>query len=250
MNSPSLTKLFRPFLETRAPLLFLIGSIALAILGNAIYELLTATFGATPQFLIGLVISAMLIFSFVAFSFQRLLRAYEQRQVSAHNPVAPDQQADPHPSLILPVGMSKPGAELDIIVWHLRNTTLRHCWLLASPQAMELEKFGDLKQYLIEHDVTWHLVKIDDAMGADQVYATVMATIKKAQNDDDALPLIADITGGTKAMTVGIVLACLDTHTTVQYWLAPRDRAGNPRMTDASRPMKVMVHRTWRQPEK
>ncbi|RRR70858.1 MAG: hypothetical protein EI684_12465 [Candidatus Viridilinea halotolerans] len=244
MNSPSLTKLFRPFLETRAPLLFLIGSIALGILSSAVYELLTTTFGATPQFLIGLVISAMLIFTFVAFSFQRLLRAYEQRQVVTHNPVAPDQQAEPHAGLILPVGMSNPGAELDIIVWHLRDTTLRHCWLLASPQVMELEKFGNLRQYLLEHNVIPHPVKIDDAMGADQIYTTVMATIKNAQNDNEALPLIADITGGTKVMTVGIVLACLDTHTTVQYWQAPRDRTGNPRMTDASRPMKIMVHRT------
>lgn len=244
MSPPSLNQLFRPFLETRAPLLFLIGSIALGILGNAVYELLKATFGATPQSLIGLVLGTILIFTFVAISFQRLLRAYEQRQVITHNPVAPDQQADPHPGLILPVGMSVSGAELDIVMWHLRHTTLRHCWLLASPQVMKLEKFGDLKQYLLEHDVTPYIVQIGDAVGVDQVYAQVNEAIKQAQNCNEALPLIADITGGTKAMTVGIVLACLDTQTTVQYWSAPRDRAGNPRKTDASRPMKILMQRS------
>jgi hypothetical protein len=243
MSSPSLNDLLRPFLETRAPLLFLIGSLALAILGNAVYELLTSTFGATPEFLIALVISATLIFSFVALSFQRLLRVLEQRQVLVRNIIAPEQQAAPHAGLILPVGLHPQGAEAAIIAWHQRGATLRHCWLLASPQVEAHEKFGDLKQSLLEHNVIPHVVKLDDAIQSDQVYTKVRETIAAARKLGDAIPLIADITGGTKAMTAGTLLACLEEQVAVQYWSSPRDRAGNPRMIEESRPMKVVVQR-------
>lgn len=241
MQQPSLSELFRPFLETRAPLLFLIGSLALAILGNAVYELLTSTFGATPEFLIALVIGAVLIFAFVAVGFRRLLRALDARQVVVRNVVAPDQQADPHAGLILPVGLNPRGPEAAIIAWHQRNATLRHCWLLVTPEVERNAKFGDLKQSLLERGVTPHIVPLDDSVQAEQVYGQVRATITQARQFADARPLIADITGGTKAMTAGTLLACLGAAVAVQYWSVPRDSGGNPRLAEDGRPMKVVV---------
>lgn len=241
MSQPPLGDLFRPFLETRAPLLFLVGSIALAILGNAVYELLTSTFGATPEFLIALVVAAVLIFAFVALSFRRLVRALDRRRVVAQNRVEPDQQADPHAGLILPVGLNPRGAEAAIIGWHRRGAALRHCWLLVSPEVARNPKFGDLKQGLLDGGVTPHVVTIDDAIQAGEVYARVRAAIEEARRFADAAPLIADITGGTKAMTAGTLLACLEAGVPAQYWSTPRDREGNPRLVEDGRPMKVVV---------
>lgn len=241
MSQRSLSELFRPFLETRAPLLFLIGSIALAILGNAIYELLTSTFGATPEFLIALVIAAVLIFAFVAEGFRRLLRAIERRGVVAQNRVGPDQQAEPHAGLILPVGLNPRGAEGAIIAWHQRGATLRHCWLLVSPEVERNPKFGDLKQGLLERGVTPHVVTFNDAIQAGQVYEQVREAVAEARRFADAAPLIADITAGTKAMTAGTLLACLELGVPTQYWSTSRDREGNPRLVEDGRPMKVVV---------
>jgi hypothetical protein len=241
MSQPSLSELFRPFLETRAPLLFLVGSLALAILGNAVYELLTITFGATPEFLIGLVVAAVLIFAFVAVGFQRLVRALDRQGGGAQNQVGADQQAEPHAGLILPVGLNPRGAEVAIVTWHRRGAVLRHCWLLVSPEVARNAKFGDLKQGLLDGGVTPHVVTIDDAIQAGEVYARVRAAIAEARHFADATPLIADITGGTKAMTAGMLLACLEADVPTQYWSTPRDRDGNPRLVEEGCPMKVVV---------
>lgn len=241
MGTSSLSDLFRPFLETRAPLLFLIGSLALAILGNAVYELLTSTFGATPVFLIALVVSAVLIFAFVTVAFRRLLQALEQRRVLTGTGVAADQEADPHAALILPVGLNPRGAEKAIIRWHQRGATLRHCWMLVSPQAVQDEKFGDLRQLLLDHGATPHIVTLDDAIQADKVYTKMLEAIAEARSYPDTIPLIADITAGTKAMTAGTLLACLETGVATQYWSVPRDKDGNPRMIDEGRPMTVVI---------
>ena len=242
MRQPSLSDLFRPFLETRAPLLFLIGSIALAILGNAIYEFFTSTFGATPEFLIALVIGTVLIFIFVNIGFRQLLRTLDARKVTIRNDVQPDQQAEPHAGLILPVSLTRPGPEAAIIDWHLRNATLRHCWLLVTPEVRdEGRKLSDLRQNLLERGVEPHNVPLPDSVQADRVYTQVQDTIMRARQLTDAHPLIADITGGTKAMTAGTLLACLDTDVAVQYWSTPRDSAGIPRRVEDARPMKVVT---------
>lgn len=155
--------------------------------------------------------------------------------------VGPDQQADPHAGLILPVGLNPRGPEAAIVAWHQRNATLRHCWLLVTPEVERNAKFGDLKQGLLERGVTPHVVPLDDSVQADQVYGQVRATITQARQFADAQPLIADITGGTKAMTAGTLLACLGATVAVQYWSVPRDSAGNPRLIEDGCPMKVVM---------
>jgi len=241
MSSPSLNNLLRSFLDPRVPFLFIVGSLALAILGNAVYELLTNSLGAAPAFLVALIIGATAIFLFVAFSFQRLLHVLERRRVVVRNVIAPEQQAEAHAGLILPVGLNPKGPEEDIIAWHQRGGTLRHCWLLASQEAGE--KVGALKQKLLEQNVTPYIRIIDDAIQTDQVYAQVRQAIHDARGLRDAAPLIADITGGTKVMTAGTLLACLDEQVAVHYWSTPRDRKGGPLLSSDGRPMKVVVHR-------
>ncbi len=241
MRQQSLSDLFRPFLETRAPLLFLIGSLALAVLGNAAYELLTTTFGATPEFLIVLIVGAILVFAFVAQGFRRLLRALDARRAAVRNTVAPDQRAEPHAGLILPVSLNVQAAETAIIAWHQRGSRLRHCWLLVSPEVERNPKYGDLKQRLLEGNTTVHVVSVGDSIQADQIYARVGAAIAEARRFPDASPLIADITGGTKPMTAGTLLACLAADVAVQYWTVPRDERGDPLRATEGCAMKVVV---------
>ncbi len=240
MNQLSLNDLLRLFLETRFPILFLIGSLALAILGNAVYELLVNAFGATPQFLIALIVSAVMIFAFVVLGFQRLLRAI-QRRGRMNGVIGPDEQAPPHAGLILPVSPNPKAADAEIIAWHARRATLRHCWLLATREVVDSERLRDLKQSLLDRNVTPHVLLLGDAIHVDQVYADVREAIEQARPVRDAWPLIADMTGGTKAMTAGILLACLDADVPVQYWVAPRDRQGNPLPSEQSGAMKVVM---------
>lgn len=240
MKSTSFNNLLRLFLEPRFPILFLIGSLALAILGNAVYELLTGVFGATPQFLVALIVGAMMIFAFVVVGFQRLLRTIQHRG-DKFGGLEPDQQAPPHAGLILPVSPNRQAADAEIIAWHVRQATLRHCWLLATRQVAENGRLGDLKQSLLDRNVTPHVLLLGDAIRADEIYKKVREAIEQARPVRNAWPLIADITGGTKAMTAGILLACLDADVPVQYWVGPRDRQGNPLPSEQSVAMKVVM---------
>ncbi|HEU4327853.1 MAG TPA: hypothetical protein VFS21_32245 [Roseiflexaceae bacterium] len=238
MPYPSPNDMFRSFLETRVPQLFLIGSIALAILGNAAYDVLTEMMGLPPWFVL---IVTLPIIILVVRGLWHLARALDARRVVVRNTVAPDQQAEPHAGLILPVGLNQPGPEPAIIAWHQRRARLRHCWLLVSPEVERSAKFGDLKQRLIEGNTTVHVVSLGDSTQVDQVYAQVGAAVVEARRFPDASPLIADITGGTKVTTAGTVLACLAADVAVQYWTVPRDERGNPRLASEGCAMKVVV---------
>lgn len=241
MSTFSANRLFRQFLETRAPLLFLIGSLALGILSNAVYELITTTFGATPVFLITLVISAIVVLAFVVWGVRRIARAIEGRQ--AIGQPAPDRQTVPHGGLILPVGLSKPGPELDIIDWHGRNGALKHCWLIITPQVRgeAADKLGDLMQRIQDRNALPHPIEVDDALKVDQLYATMTEVLREAGGTRGAAPLIADITSGNKPMTAGLLLACLEQGVPMQYWHAPRDRLGRPLASQSPSAMEIVV---------
>lgn len=241
MSSFSIGGLFRQFLETRAPLLFLIGSLALGVLGNAFYELLTSTFGAMPEFLIGLVVSAIIVFAFVALGLRRVLRAIERGR--AMGQPAPDRAPPPHAGLILAVGLSDPGPERGIIEWHARGGTLRHCWLIVTPQvrSQAADKLSDLRQLLQERNALPHPIEVDDALKVDQLFQTMGEVLREAAETRGAYPLIADITGGNKPMTVGLLLACLEADVAMQYWHVPRDERGRPLTTQQASAMQIIL---------
>lgn len=235
MRPTSLSDLFRPFLETRAPLLFLVGSLALAILGNAVYELLTTTFGARPEFLIGLVITAALIFAFVALAFQRLLQA--TRAASGTLRIPQDQQVPPHPSLILPVGLREEGPERPILEWHLRDQTLRRCWLVASPQVRESPKLSNLRQWLLEQNVEVFVLPIDDERAIGPSYRAALEALDLAPRLREGLPVVVDITGGTAMMSVGLALAARERGIPIQYYPAQYTATGMVRTRSADAPL-------------
>lgn len=238
MKPTSPSDLIRPFLDPRVPWLFLVGSLALAVLGNALSELLTNIFGATLPFLIGLIVSAIAIFLFVFTRFQRLVRAFNQPKRTA---IPPEQQAPPHAGLILPIGLNSSGAEESIIRWHLQGLNLRHCWLLITPQVETHAKFGDLKQLLLEQNVRIHPILLRDAEQSNQIYDRVCAAIDEARTIGEAMPLIADITAGTKPMSAGTLLACQDEGIPIHYWSTPRDDRGNPRRTEDGQAMLIGI---------
>jgi len=76
-----LTLLFDP----RFPLLFVLGSIVLALLGNAVYDLIVAVLGASLPTYAGMIVVAGLIFVLLPRWFSELLAAVARR----HPPSVP-----------------------------------------------------------------------------------------------------------------------------------------------------------------
>lgn len=237
----ALRDLFPQFFDPRAPLLFLVGSLALAVLSNAVYELLRAAVGDSPGALAAITTLAALVFVGVVYAFQRIGEAVARHRLAGQSLVAPEQRAEAHAGLVLPVGLNPDGPEAAILAYHARGERLRHCWLIVSPEVERSSKLGDLRQWLNEHNVEDHLLRVRDANQADESYAAVRAGIAAARATGGAAPLIVDITSGVKAMTAGMVLACRDEAVPIQYLPATRDAAGNPRPWTGVQPMQVQV---------
>ena len=112
------TLLFAP----RFLLLFVLGLIVLALLGNAVYDLIVAVLGASLPTYAGLIVVAGLIFELLSRWFSELLAAVARR----HPPSVrlPDEErSDPQPAPVLLVGVGprERGPEWPVIEWHLRG---------------------------------------------------------------------------------------------------------------------------------
>jgi hypothetical protein len=57
--------------------------------------------------------------------------------------------------------------------------------------------------------------------------------------------VIADITGGTKPMTAGLTLACIDHKCNMQYMKTPRNEAGQPVHGATPVPIKIDATFKW-----
>ncbi|MGQ9550370.1 MAG: hypothetical protein ACUVWS_17270, partial [Roseiflexus sp.] len=186
-----------PFLDSRAPALFVIASLVLAMLGNALYELVLLMFGAQPITLIGIIVGSALIFPFLVWSIRRVIEGIAGKQQTIE--VIPAERIEPHSALVLPVGLRSQGPERAILEWHQPGRVLRDCWLIVSSQVRSdaRSKVSDLTQWLIENNVDVHIIDIADATSLDETFRAAMQALREAHGPVQALPVVVDITGGT-----------------------------------------------------
>jgi hypothetical protein len=242
MKSRRLSEFLAQFLDSRAPLLFIVASLVLAMLGNALYELVLLTFGEQPVTLIGIILGAALIFPLLFWGLRRAIETIARR-----NPiidVKPAEQIEPHAGLILPVGLSPSGPERAILAWHLRNATLRDCWLIASPEVQNSAKLSDLRQWLIEQNVDVHTVPIANATSLEDIFRAAMQALREAQASSRAQPVAVDITGGTAVMSVGLALAARNWNAPLQYYPAVYGRDGSLLINSATAPKQIVFAST------
>lgn len=214
-----LTQLFEP---GDAPYLFILGSTFLAVLGNGVYELLQDGLGDRPRTRIVIVLGALLIVGIVTLVFVARLRRQAATTLSF---VPTEQRADPCPGLVLLLSPGPGTSEEVAIRHHLQRNTLRQCWLIVSEQAQT--KAAQLQFDLNEQNVHAHIVALADETQARLSYAAVKGALEVAQTALPGQPVIVDITGGTKPMTAGAVLACLDTGAPLEYIVSLRHPDGS-----------------------
>ncbi len=234
-----LTDLFALFFDPKVPVLFLVGSIMLAVIGNGVYDLLLQSFGTTLPTVATIVVTATLILIGVTLGFWVLVHRY---RVQDEILVPPEQEAQPHTGLILTVGPDPQSAARSIMEWHLKDATLRHCWLMVTPSVEQSQHYKDLRYWLIEQNVVPHVLLITDPEQVDASYTAVKQAIMQARQIVGDKSIIVDITGGLKPMTAGMVLACRELSTAMQYLKARRDDTGRI-IPHTARPMMVEVKR-------
>ena len=218
MDTPRLSDFLARFLDSRAPVLFVVGSLVLGLFSNAAYGLVLLAFGESPWTLMGIVLASAAILPLVYVSFRALVRAFGRSQ---RTQIEEDLRVPPHAALVLLVSANRTAPEPDMIAHHLQGAALRHCWLVVTPAVRDLGRHEDLRYTLNSRNVEAHLLEVADARQAEGTYLQVRRAVSEARAllGADA-PVIVDITGGTKPMTAGAVLACRELGAAMEYAVA------------------------------
>lgn len=229
--SQALKIFFSP--ETIAP--FLVGSIVLAILGGAVYDILKNTFGSETPDLIQIAVIALLIL-ILSIMFVGWTIAQRVARLPVHIPfeVRQKQLDRQYQGLILLV--SQPEACETAIRFHL--PVLKRCWLICS--SYTFNKAQDLRQRFPKVCVAQPIVVNDiyDPLEIrDQVDDIYRTRLPKGWKESD---VIADYTGMTAHASVGTVLACLKTNRPLQYTPAKVDQQG--KIIGSLNPIRILLN--------
>ncbi len=241
-------RLLQPLLEPRwSPLLFLAAAVLLGAVGNALYDVLQLAF-ATPLAVLLLIVSALVAITGLYWLYGYLVgREVEMEDVA------------PHRALIALVSNGAPETNPAWVAmrYHLGEdgagpAALTYCYLVADRPAPEgtcesptssWSNALQIKEALKERLLFCEVIPVraedceDIKRQCDRAYRLLRA-IPGLRRDD----IIADLTGGTKRMTIGMVLSAMETGCELEY-LQPRRLLpdGRPDLVVRPEPRRVSL---------
>lgn len=252
---PSPARPFRPadVFDPSNLLWFLLGSVALGVAGSSAYELITRALGRSTLALVIMFIVALLglfpvlLVARVAARRLRWVRGGLSLDVDA------DRDVTPRRGLIVFVSTGSNKSDRDAIDHHIAEQAgrpvLERCWLVYTTAAESHKNALAIQaeyqmRYRTKYDASdnFQIYALPDAYDIRVAFETVMAVIDQARQGTTGLALtaddlIVDVTGGTKMMTAGAVLACLRAGIEPQYMKPYVDpQTHNP---DYSRPARA-----------
>ena len=206
---------------------FALGLLVVGLLGDVTYDLLTAP--ADSLSIAWRPLVAALILTGLAYL---LYRHDRQRGRVVRAMVDESRLAPPHAGLIWLFGPGQFEHLVFALKHHQRGGGAAHCWLVMQEDFPPVkERFGALSQQLAEERVTTRLhpvyVRQPDVQAA---YEAVREVFEREAAEEGLAPeeIIADITGGTKPLTAGMVLAALTASGALEYVESERDAEGRP----------------------
>jgi hypothetical protein len=226
---------------------FLLGVIAIGVLSNLAYQLLTDAADLSPVDIARATVGVLILvgLAYVAYRYDlhlgwrpvRVSAAFQERPVPAY------------PGLIWLLSLGSLDLPLIAIRYHAtRNGTevLRHCWVLLTPAIRASGTFQLLQERLqeLDYEVLLHPVDLrnetieETSRAVEQIY-TVQAT--SPEIGLSASQIIADITGGNKPMSAGMVIACLPNGWALEYVASERDPLSGDYKTDTQLPVLIGV---------
>jgi hypothetical protein len=234
--SHSIFTALRPLLEPGStPLLFIIGVVLLNVVSNAAYEII-GTISNNPVRIIVIAFGLLFLLAIV----YALIRRFFHPKISVTDIV-------PCPALITLVSQ---GVLKNIPAYHAvqyHRNALKHCWLVTSPQPPDepnppVSTGGnqsawmnaqDLKTSLEQDQIKVSMVEINPE-DPENIFESIDGIYKEARRAGiDEQQIVADFTGGTKMMTVGMVLACTSAGRAVEY-MKPREFFADGRANPAA----------------
>jgi hypothetical protein len=162
---------------------------------------------------------------------------FSWRKNKIHFDVREEDMPDKKIGMILLIGPSKRVA-ISAIDYHKQK--LEICWLVGTEQA------APTAQYLVTHypNIQFkfgneYIVAEDEIKNTYEVVSFILANDSK-KHHVKMKDIVADITGGLKTMTSGMVLACTGHKCDMQYMKSPRNERGEI-VSTLAKPIKVGI---------
>lgn len=212
MRRPSFSNGLQLMLSPQALVPFLIGSLAIAILGSAAYQLLTNWLGATNRGALMIGAGALLVLVFTAWFLSTLVE-----RLSKPEPLLGKRHPDKRRGVIVLVS-SEPSCRA-ALQWH--GATLERCWLFCSTQSAPIAAKLEAEMKAAGKSVTIvHINDVFDPLEYRDAVERIYASLPEGWSDND---VIVDFTGMTSCGSVGSVLAAVHAERPIQYTPAQFD---------------------------
>jgi hypothetical protein len=242
-------------LGSPTPWLFLLGAIAVGLLGEGASKVVDAwRTGTSTETALYTLLSGILVLlgTIVLFNVPLWLRLTlsQPRQAS----IAVEEHVPHQRALIALVSLGSYVPAENALDYHSwagvpgSKPTLTHCWLLAGPgegEQSSQRNAGRLAEVYAAKGITTEIWPLNDADDTEEVYRAVKLIYQLAQSKYK-LPreeIIADYTGGTKSMTAGMVLAVIEQGGQLQYMKPNKYEVdGRADRAAGSRPQLVLVN--------
>jgi hypothetical protein len=221
---------------------FVLGVVAVGVLSNFVFSVTfdPATFVMDRTARTLIVVGAFVLLAYAAYCYD-LRQAWRTRKITAT--FDERRRAKPHAGLIWLLSPRDIEAPLFAIRYHHveGSAVLQHCWVLISPGATAAYDRLAARVEEVGYKVELHPV----ALSGETIEATYQAIdhIYGAEAERAGLQadqIIADLTGGLKTMTAGMVMACLPHGRQLEYIESDRDAQGEV-IKDSQRAIKVGV---------
>lgn len=194
----------------------MLGSVFLAVLGNAVYDILKNSLGNQTPALVRIAIGSLLIF-FASVGFVSWLVSKRLSRLSSVTPALTKDNPEKHRGLILLVSQKEPCQQA--IRYHLPK--LQRCWLICSTQTLAIAEKLRQEFPLVCHDDP---IVINDVYNPLEFRARINEIyLKRLPRGWAETDVIADYVGTTAHGSVGMVLAALGTDRPLQYTPAKLD---------------------------
>lgn len=215
---------FELFFSPRFPLFFLLGALLVAVMGNVASDLVKSYLGDERKWLWLIFIGATAALGLLVYLAHGtgLLRAWLQARQEYRFLDKPSPAS--RKGLIAYVSLQQ-RAHLEKAIAHHRGT-LAQVWLIATAETQKLA--GDIVKDQQLPGVNFAVLALAepwDPLKAQALIENIYQTSLGALTESE---VIADFTGGTKPMTVGMVFACLHPQRALQYVPAAYGKDGDP----------------------
>lgn len=205
---------------------FALGLLMVGILSNLAYDLLV-----WPQNALALIVRAVLVSLLLTAGAYLLYWDDRRRRRSVQADVDESRLAPAHAGLIWLFGPGRFDHLLFALEHHLKGGGGGHCWLVMQDTEKVQQAFSALAQELVTRSMPTRLHPCYvDKLEVQATYQAVRSILDREAREEgiDSTKVIADITGGTKPMTAGMVLAALTVGRPMEYVESERDAEGNP----------------------